>query len=557
MALSLSVHPLHDVLPMYGQPDSSSAYSLSGHVTVAISSPYSLFSSRRTARMLLHSVSLTFEGQSEIYTPTTGYSSLRLCSVTRELVSSSPIELSNEGHEDDADPCAWNFIFDIPIPGWLPATTSLGLENLGIRYALYATAKFSLMEDDRSTSWSFASLCAPFTSRMKYAEGAAPIIVRRFIAAPKAELTDVPTVNYLISSTSISEEQQAQARISPDILSKIQALVSLPEYIDVNESAIPLTIRVRTEDLAVEHCKRIQLTELELDLTQQEQCRYRPSTQYLSRFPLPPKEKQPPHLPLRNPHPISAIYDVGLYTSDEFSEAVCRTFSLLPDNESGRHPLPYNIYPFVNDATSPTWYNMDTSIPFIQRSFRVNNGETFDSSIEWAGHKDLRASSDSPLYSVTHELLVSLTCSYDTEGGEVTQQKLNFRIPVTFANVAPRLSIDSPTCSYEHDHSALIHTEPLPMNLPAYSQLYDSNGDRKVDYSIPLPLYTPRPPTPPSFSESVNLLYDCTPGESSRTQRPTVVASHSSGNINAYRTEIDNEKTTIPVLAQEEPSGLI
>jgi hypothetical protein len=31
-------------------------------------------------------------------------------------------------------------------------------------------------------------------------------------------------------------------------------------------------------------------------------------------------------------------------------------------------------------------------------------------------------------------------------------------------------------------------------SLPAYSQLFDSNGDRQIDHSIPLPLYTRHPP---------------------------------------------------------------
>jgi hypothetical protein len=31
--------------------------------------------------------------------------------------------------------------------------------------------------------------------------------------------------------------------------------------------------------------------------------------------------------------------------------------------------------------------------------------------------------------------------------------------------------------------------------LPVYSQLYDFNGQRKIDYSTPLPLYSPRSTT--------------------------------------------------------------
>ena len=113
MALSIAVHPLTPTLDMYGESDSkyglftldliflihalsSSAYSLSGHVSISISSSHSLFKHRSAVRLLLQSLSLTFEGQSEVYTPSIGYSSLRLCSVTRELGPSKPTELSSE-----------------------------------------------------------------------------------------------------------------------------------------------------------------------------------------------------------------------------------------------------------------------------------------------------------------------------------------------------------------------------------------------------------------------------------------------------------------------------
>ena len=91
--------------PLLPHPyDRSSAYSLSGHVAISLSSPYSFFSTRRTARVLLQSVSLTFEGQSEINTPETGYAAVRLCSVSRDIAPSEPMELTNHGHEDD-NPC--------------------------------------------------------------------------------------------------------------------------------------------------------------------------------------------------------------------------------------------------------------------------------------------------------------------------------------------------------------------------------------------------------------------------------------------------------------------
>ena len=120
MSVSLTIHPLHEDLDMFGVADSacvlfmftmnfanfviSSAYALSGHVSISITSPYSLFEARRPAHLLLQSVTLTFEGQTEIFTTSTGYSAVRLCTVTRELVPGEPIELSNAGH-DLSEPC--------------------------------------------------------------------------------------------------------------------------------------------------------------------------------------------------------------------------------------------------------------------------------------------------------------------------------------------------------------------------------------------------------------------------------------------------------------------
>ena len=93
----------------------SSAYSLSGHISISVSSPYSLFEPRRPARLLLQSVTLTFEGQSEVITPTGGYSGLRLCTITRELTPSTLIEISNEGHENSSDPCACLFFYAVAL----------------------------------------------------------------------------------------------------------------------------------------------------------------------------------------------------------------------------------------------------------------------------------------------------------------------------------------------------------------------------------------------------------------------------------------------------------
>lgn len=126
MSVAIEIVPLSCTLDMYGEPDSScvpsfrcircgdlhatsrSAYSLSGHVSISLQSAFSLFESRRTVSLLLQSLELTFEGQSEVLAPAIGYSALRLCSITRQLAPAEGVELNNEGHEESKEPCQFD-----------------------------------------------------------------------------------------------------------------------------------------------------------------------------------------------------------------------------------------------------------------------------------------------------------------------------------------------------------------------------------------------------------------------------------------------------------------
>ena len=64
----------------------------------------SFFERRQTVPILLQSLLVTFEGQTELVTEDTGYSALRLCSISKELVDGEPIEMNNEGDEDESKP---------------------------------------------------------------------------------------------------------------------------------------------------------------------------------------------------------------------------------------------------------------------------------------------------------------------------------------------------------------------------------------------------------------------------------------------------------------------
>ena len=234
----------------------------------------------------------------------------------------------------------------------------------------------------------------------------------------------------------------------------------------------------------------------------------RPPLKRLRQYPLPVKEMQPPNLPLLDPHPLSFIDDAGFFGRS--AESVCRTFSILPSPSSGTYKLPENNYVFANDATPEevaTWYTLEALVPFTQCS--PDNADAECS--EWLGSPNLYPSLNSPLYSVHHNASITLMCTFDLPSGEVAYTQLKFTVPITFANVAPTLppvriwtpppahsssSADgaalSPTSSLPHPSDA--SPDPIPV-LPAYSQLYDFNGERKIDYSTPLPLYSPRSST--------------------------------------------------------------
>ena len=174
-------------------------------------------------------------------------------------------------------PGVWNIIFNLTIPGWLPATTTLGVEEIGVRYTLCATAKFTNLDEEQLPStWSFASLCSPFRSRVKYTYAQMPINIIRFISPPKPEITVPSNLNYSVDSTlsTQSKPDGDKERIPLGVLSKIRVLASVPEYLDVEDNALPLTMRLRTQDLAEDECKKLQVTEVKVDIVQKEKCWY-------------------------------------------------------------------------------------------------------------------------------------------------------------------------------------------------------------------------------------------------------------------------------------------
>jgi len=225
-----------------------------------------------------------------------------------------------------------------------------------------------------------------------------------------------------------------------------------------------------------------------------------PSVDYASRYPIPSSSTQPPKKPLLAPHPFHTLYDTGLVgASVSPHQTVTRSFSVMHPAQSDDYQLGGDGYIFTDDHATreaPTWYTLNASLPLAQ-----SNSE----------YRELRVSCDSPLFSVRHEVHVTLTCAYDVpESSEPATERLNFSVPLHLVDVMPaqisRSASPSSSLTISDSSSYISSTEPVPHaemlscslpyahGLPAYSQLFHSNGDRKIDYSIPLPVYTPHSP---------------------------------------------------------------
>lgn len=257
-----------------------STFSLSGHVSVSLTSSSSLFVRRRpTTRVLLQSLTVTFEGQSETLSPATGYAPIRLCSITRELLSSDPVDLSNEGHEDSDKPCLWNVVFDIPVPGWLPTTSVYGdasLQAAGTSYALYATATFVDMNNGHS-SFSFANICGPVRSRARTVDAHRhPITLRRFVEPQlgSSSSTFQMSIYFVDACRSPDSERSSRKSIPADVLEKIQVVASIPSATAMDEASVPFILRIRGKDLDDSERKRLRITEFSVDVEQVEVYRF-------------------------------------------------------------------------------------------------------------------------------------------------------------------------------------------------------------------------------------------------------------------------------------------
>ncbi|KAF8511115.1 hypothetical protein BU17DRAFT_54790 [Hysterangium stoloniferum] len=549
MPVSITIEPLVPTIDMYDSPDTSSAYSLSGHVTIKLTPSSSVFGLSRTTSqsLLLTSLELTFEGQSELVLNEAGYVPLRILTLTKELVSSSqPVHISSD--EDSAE---WRVVFNIAVPGWLPATCAFGdeAENqpAGVNYALFARAKFlsanDLEETGPAASTSSSSVWNNLCSVMRFGASRhrvihaekCPICVTRYVSPPTQSYEDedvlvsaFPSATYSIQAV---PESGPATNIPADVLRSVQLHAILPTKVSAEDDTVPLAIRLRSRSNDSEIRNRLKVHGFEADVIQLEKYYTSPCPSYTARFPLPPVAQQPPMRELKAPHPVGALFDLGLILSPLPNRKIIHERSLVPSDANRIFKAHGTDGSEDGVRFEESWIRMGVDVP------------VFADLHERAGK---RVATSSPLFAVAHEMRVRVTIGYeDPDKDEQVFDELAFTVPLEFVHVTPetlspaastffpvlvnmhsqapstaslplphppmtisRTPLRSRSVASLRAETGACHASPFPSRpstpfpppLPAYNQLYYENGDRKDDILGALPVYRQKeelPPPPP------------------------------------------------------------
>jgi len=168
-----------------------------------------------------------------------------------------------------------NVIFYIPVPGWLPTTSTYGdkgADGVGTRYALYATATFVYLEDGNCSI--FSSFCSPFRSRTRTINAQRhPTILTRFVevpSAPSSASTSVfPMTLFIVDAQPGQDSIETDAKaIPPEILKKVEVIASIPDAVTMEETSIPFTLRLRGNELNDSQRERLRISDFTVDVEQ-------------------------------------------------------------------------------------------------------------------------------------------------------------------------------------------------------------------------------------------------------------------------------------------------
>ncbi|KAH7107648.1 hypothetical protein BKA62DRAFT_684038 [Auriculariales sp. MPI-PUGE-AT-0066] len=529
MSISLEIVPCSNSIDIHGSAPAGlhTAYSLSGHVLLTLSPAAStLFDARPsgTTRVILTSLELLFEGKAELAIAQS-YTGTRVFRKAEQLLpNSAPIEL-----ECDEDYTSWQVTFNLALPGWLPASVIHGEDDSsGVSYSLFARATYHYVNDSAHLQpfswlpWKLASFCAStFASRDRTAGSMVPIFVNRYPSRP------AEPAEYAIK-LNVSDTASDNA-FPPGVLSNLEVMVSIPSYSCTTDQSVPASVSLRFAG-DTDMGSRLRVSSIQLGIVQNESSR-RSISAFGASYPVPAPEQQPPNHPLLDTHPLESLYALSLLCDSVAISEASRSWSVLDPNHATIFTLDD---PDAGDGSEcrgialrdDAWHKITLNLPILSAPASSTSAETFfddDDFISpgaaYRGHgigekqsprlptgmarKVVRPSCDSPLFTVKHEVRVTIACTYGEEAAAPRSQfHLSFVLPMRFA--LPTRPASTALHISRHSNQMLglsaasfatagsyPRTSPLSSSaLPAYSQLFHANGDWRDEVYAGLPAYS-------------------------------------------------------------------
>lgn len=324
-------------------------------------------------------------------------------------------------------------IFDMTIPGWLPPSSSAkhGHSQASNAYSIFATATYRSQND---SAWLW---CLPAWTKQttRSAEPVAIDVLRHRVTPP---VTDAGiAVPFPPSTFAVTARARETSPIPNHVISNMQILVSVPEFISSDTTHLPVTLKSKCTAAGL--CAN----QVDVNVDQLETFHRTPDNDMVARFPIP--SAQPPSVPLLHQHPLDTF---GVAFEDTESTVVTR--SLLDPELPSRFRL-------EEDTGSGKVHELSRDWSQVELKVSLSNSRTLQKI-------------DSPFIRVRHILRMSMHVSY--QGGEDTVQ---FSLPLQFVVLPPVQRVDPtparPYSQYEY----------APSILPAYVQLFHDNGEAKID----------------------------------------------------------------------------
>lgn len=366
-----------------------------------------------------------------------GYEGARLCRIEKTLVGKSssssdnvapPMTLNCAGGDSSESCWQWTVLFDLSIPGWLPASVGID-EFTETSYSLHAFATLETLEPPthspssrslaskstlqrsksagKSSAWSLGSFPSLFSSTFsrskaqKITAPLIPILINRVLAPrsihetgrapgntslfPMAHEQGSPLVNVAERGASSSS-----GGIPLDLLEAVDVVASLPEFTDIQEGSIPLGLRVRC---LPEYCggRTLRFLEFEVQVSQVENYRFAAILQTLfarthycvvdrsihdrtfqQQFPMSPDSEQPPTLPLLSPNPFQFLAEdcqISPIVDEAGNRATkaTRKHMLIPDGQMFYRPSGVALTGATGGvALDHRWARMDVVVPVLR-----------------------------------------------------------------------------------------------------------------------------------------------------------------------------------------------